>query len=43
MRFCRASSPLDSSRYERGGKRKTDYSPYIEPAKARLEELIGAM
>lgn len=29
--------------YERGGKRKTDYSPYIEPAKARLEELIGAM
>lgn len=29
--------------YERGGKSKTDYSPYIEPAKARLEELIGAM
>ena len=29
--------------YERGGKRKTDYSPYIEPAKARLEELTGAM
>lgn len=29
--------------YERGGKRKTDYTPYIEPAKARLKELIGAM
>lgn len=24
--------------YERGGKRKTDYTKYIEPAKARLEE-----
>lgn len=25
--------------YERAGKRKTDYTPYMEPAKARLQEL----
>lgn len=24
--------------YERGGKRKTDYTPYLEPARKRLEE-----
>ena len=29
---------LLSSFYERGGKRNTDYTKYIEPAKARLEE-----
>lgn len=29
--------------YERAGKRKTDYSPYIEPAKARFQELKKEM
>lgn len=29
--------------YERAGKRKTDYTPYIEPAKARLQELRKEM
>ncbi|MCI6358467.1 MAG: hypothetical protein MR778_00710 [Clostridiales bacterium] len=29
--------------YERAGKQKTDYSPYIEPAKARFQELKKEM